>query len=137
MASEMKNAVREGEQAGGLGMKFEKLTHGYWRNHIRKTMLTAAGKGILKMSVRTHARALGVLPYAIFASSRVGVGSLTAMHCLYARPECELGRRFFLDAKHTSCRTHTCSLEPLDIPSHLSAGAILSAVTYIYLDIEL
>lgn len=44
MASEVKIAMQEGRAGDRMGLAYEKLTHAYWRNHIRKTVLAAGGE---------------------------------------------------------------------------------------------
>ena len=53
IAGTVKATMVKDDDENGLGFAFEKLTHGYWRNYIRTTVLNTKGE-------RTHSE-LGCL----------------------------------------------------------------------------
>lgn len=58
IAGAVKSTMR-GDDDNGLGLAYEKLTHGYWREYIRSTVLSLTGE-------RTYPESSGALLLKIF-----------------------------------------------------------------------
>lgn len=54
MAETVQAKIKEGKENNNGGLQFEKLTHGFWREYIRRETLLAGGEGKKRRDTRAH-----------------------------------------------------------------------------------